>query len=166
MIADRQRLYMTRTAGLAAFVFAFVLLWTPVCEAQSFSVPGRVMRHEVAPPQQAPLPPGHSRPTPQAPRSRDDSDWGYLFKKQVERCWERPDNPEGEKIEAIFSLRLKRDGMVDTVHIVSGIHTTAYGSAYQASSLRAILDCQPYDLPQDAYDEWRFFEPVFTERVR
>jgi colicin import membrane protein len=68
--------------------------------------------------------------------------------------------------EAIFSLRLKRDGTVETVHVVNGTHTTAYGNAYQASSLRAILGCQPYDLPQDAYHEWRFFEPVFTEHVR
>jgi len=124
------------------------------------------MRDEAAPQQQAPLQPRHSRPTTQAPRARDDSDWGHLFKKQVERCWKRPDNPEGGKIEAIFALRLKRDGTVDTVHVVSGPHTTAYGNAYQTSSLRAILDCQPYDLPPDAYDEWRFFEPVFTERVR
>ena len=30
--------------------------------------------------------------------------------------------------------------------------------------MRAIIECQPYNLPAAYFDEWKFFEPVFTEK--
>jgi colicin import membrane protein len=30
--------------------------------------------------------------------------------------------------------------------------------------LRAIIECAPYKLPANWFDEWKFFAPVFTER--
>jgi len=30
--------------------------------------------------------------------------------------------------------------------------------------LRAIIECQPYNLPAANFDDWRNFIPVFTER--
>ena len=35
---------------------------------------------------------------------------------------------------------------------------------YQESALRAIIECQPYNLPAAFFDEWKYFAPVFTER--
>jgi colicin import membrane protein len=54
--------------------------------------------------------------------------------------------------------------MLEAVRMISSVDTTPYGKAYQTSGFRAIMDCQPYKLPQGTYDEWRFFEPVFTAR--
>ena len=41
---------------------------------------------------------------------------------------------------------------------------TPYLRVYQESALRAIIECQPYNLPAAYFDEWKYFEPVFTER--
>jgi hypothetical protein len=35
---------------------------------------------------------------------------------------------------------------------------------YQESALRAIIECQPYNLPAAFFEEWKYFAPVFTER--
>jgi hypothetical protein len=163
MIADRQHLSMTGIAEVAAVVSAFFLAWMSSCEAQSFAIPGRAMRTGTAPTQQAPLSPGPLS-VPAAKALRTDLDWGQLFKKQVERCWKKPADDGHGGIEAIFSIKLKRDGMLEAVHMISSVDTTPYGKAYQTSSFRAIMDCQPYHLPQNTYDQWRFFEPVFTGR--
>jgi hypothetical protein len=31
--------------------------------------------------------------------------------------------------------------------------------------LRAIIECQPYKLPAALYEEWKYFAPVFKEKV-
>ena len=37
--------------------------------------------------------------------------WGAMFKQQVERCWKKPyGGIEAQKSEAVFAIRLKRDG--------------------------------------------------------
>jgi colicin import membrane protein len=106
-----------------------------------------------------------AEPAPPAEHSKYNAQsWGLLFKTQVERCWKRPKGDGRAKIEAIFTIKLKRDGMLEAVRIISPIDTSPYGKAYQSSSFRAIMDCQPYRLPDAYYDEWRHFEPVFTDR--
>jgi hypothetical protein len=160
---DRVFAFGIKLARAAASLFAFMMIYAHACSAQSFSVPGRVMRQEAAPPQQTALP---TLPSPPTTNPNHTSIWGPLFKAQVERCWKKPAADGRGVMEAIFAIKLKRDGMVDIVHVVSGIDTTSYGRAYQTSSFRAIMECQPYRLPDAYYDEWRYFEPVFTERRR
>jgi colicin import membrane protein len=41
---------------------------------------------------------------------------------------------------------------------------TPYFRVYQESAMRAIIECQPYRLPAAYFDDWKFFEPVFTEK--
>jgi outer membrane biosynthesis protein TonB len=36
---------------------------------------------------------------------------------------------------------------------------------YQESAYRAIIECQPYNLPAAMYEEWKYFAPVFKEKV-
>jgi len=45
-----------------------------------------------------------------------------------------------------------------------GTPTSPYIRVYQESALRAIIECQPYKLPGALFEEWKSFEPVFTER--
>lgn len=66
----------------------------------------------------------------------------------------------------MFSIKLKRDGMIENVSVVSISPDTPYAEAYLSSGLRALKDCQPYKLPEESYDKWRSFKPVFTERYR
>lgn len=91
--------------------------------------------------------------------------WGALFQAQVERCWKKPyGGIEAQKSEAAFAIKLKRDGTLEGMPIPEGTPATPYLRVYQESALRAIIECQPYNLPAAYFDEWKYFAPVFTER--
>ena len=66
--------------------------------------------------------------------------------------------------EAAFDIRLKRDGTLEAMPVPEGTPATPYLRVYQESALRAIIECQPYNLPAAYFDEWKYFAPVFTER--
>jgi outer membrane biosynthesis protein TonB len=92
--------------------------------------------------------------------------WGAMFKQQVARCWKKPYGAlESQKPEAIFAIRLKRDGSLEGTPVPIGTPATPYLRVYQESALRAIIECQPYKLPAALFDEWKNFEPVFQERA-
>jgi outer membrane biosynthesis protein TonB len=91
--------------------------------------------------------------------------WGALFQAQVERCWTKPyGGIEAQKSEAAFAIKLKRDGTLEGMPVPEGTPATPYLRVYQESALRAIIECQPYNLPAAYFDEWKYFAPVFTER--
>ena len=91
--------------------------------------------------------------------------WGTLFKSQVERCWKKPyGGIESQKPEAAFAIRLKRDGRLEGMPVPEGTPATPYLRVYQESALRAIIECQPYNLPAAYFEEWKYFAPVFTEQ--
>lgn len=100
-------------------------------------------------------------------RSADNSaTWGAMFKSQVERCWKKPyGGIETQQIEAVFTIKLRRDGTLEANPTPLPGAGTPFFRVYQESALRAIIECQPYRLPAAYFDEWKFFEPVFTERA-
>jgi outer membrane biosynthesis protein TonB len=92
--------------------------------------------------------------------------WGAMFKQQVERCWKKPyGGIESQKPEVAFAIRLKRDGTLEGSPVPEGVPATPFLRVYQESALRAILECQPYKLPAALYEEWKYFAPVFKEKV-
>jgi outer membrane biosynthesis protein TonB len=92
--------------------------------------------------------------------------WGAMFKQQVERCWKKPyGGIESQKPQAAFAIRLKRDGTLEGSPVPEGAPATPYLRVYQESALRAIIECQPYKLPAALYEEWKYFAPVFKEKV-
>lgn len=99
-------------------------------------------------------------------RAADNSaTWGAMFKTQVERCWKKPyGGIEAQQTEAEFSIRLKRDGSLEATPVAISAPSSPYVRVYQESALRAIIECQPYNLPAAYFDEWKYFAPVFTER--
>jgi outer membrane biosynthesis protein TonB len=91
--------------------------------------------------------------------------WGAMFQSQVERCWKKPyGGIESQNPEAAFEIKLKRDGTLEAAPIPEGSPATPYLRVYQESALRAIIECQPYNLPPAFFEEWKYFAPVFTER--
>jgi outer membrane biosynthesis protein TonB len=91
--------------------------------------------------------------------------WGSMFQRQVERCWKKPyGGIEAQKSEAVFAIRLKRDGTLEGMPVPEGTPATPYLRVYQESALRAIIECQPYNVPAAFFEEWKYFAPVFTER--
>ena len=92
--------------------------------------------------------------------------WGSMFQRQVERCWKKPyGGIESQKPEAVFAIRLKRDGTLEGSPVPEGAPATPFLRVYQESALRAIIECQPYKLPAAFYEEWKYFAPVFKEKV-
>ena len=90
--------------------------------------------------------------------------WGTMFKQQVERCWKKPyGGIEQQKSEAVFAIKLKRDGSLEGMPVPEGTPATPYLRVYQESALRAISECQPYKLPAAFFEEWKYFAPVFTD---
>jgi outer membrane biosynthesis protein TonB len=88
--------------------------------------------------------------------------WGAMFKRQVDRCWKVPyGGVESQNPRAIIDIKLKRDGTLEGSPIPEEVPTTPYLRVYQESAIRAIIECQPYNLPQVYYDEWKYFAPVF-----
>ncbi len=91
--------------------------------------------------------------------------WGAMFRQQVERCWKKPyGGIEAQKVEAVFTIRLKRDGTLEAMPVALPGGSSPYFRVYQESAQRAIIECQPYKLPPAYFDEWKFFEPAFTEK--
>jgi len=91
--------------------------------------------------------------------------WGAMFRQQVERCWKKPyGGVEAQKVEAVFTIRLKRDGTLEAMPVPLPGGSSPYFRVYQESAQRAIIECQPYNLPAAYFDEWKFFEPAFTEK--
>ena len=92
--------------------------------------------------------------------------WGSMFQRQVERCWKKPyGGIESQKPEVAFAIRLKRDGTLEGSPVPEGVPATPYLRVYQESALRAIIECQPYKLPAAFFEEWKYFAPVFKEKV-
>jgi colicin import membrane protein len=93
--------------------------------------------------------------------------WIAMFQQQVERCWKKPfGGIESQNPEAAFTVRLKRDGTLESAPVPESTPATPYLRVYQESALRAIIECQPYRLPAANFDDWKFFSPVFTDRQR
>jgi outer membrane biosynthesis protein TonB len=91
--------------------------------------------------------------------------WGAMFKSQVERCWKKPyGGIESQNPEVSFTIKLKRDGTLEATPIPEESPSTPYLRVYQESALRAIIECQPYNLPAAYFEEWKYFIPVFTEQ--
>jgi len=91
--------------------------------------------------------------------------WGSMFQAQVERCWKKPyGGIESQNPEAAFTIKLKRDGTLEGMPVPEGTPATPYLRVYQESALRAIIECQPYNLPAASFDDWKYFTPVFTDR--
>jgi outer membrane biosynthesis protein TonB len=99
-------------------------------------------------------------------RAGDNSaTWGSMFRRQVENCWKKPyGGIEQERPEVAFNIRLKKDGTLEAMPVPDGAPSTPYARAYSESALRAIIQCQPYNLPAQFFEEWKAFVPVFQER--
>jgi hypothetical protein len=69
-------------------------------------------------------------------------------------------------MKVVLAIKLTREGTLDGQPVVSSESsptTSDYARAYQQSTLRALAACQPYRLPVEYYDQWKYFAPVFME---
>lgn len=94
----------------------------------------------------------------------NSASWGAMFLEQVTRCWKVPyGGIESQKPQVVIDIRLKRDGTLEAPPAPEATPATPYLRAYQESALRAVIECQPYNLPPAFFDEWKYFGGLFTE---
>lgn len=124
-----------------------------------------------SPDRAAPAPSGEAReerPAEGDPRGLDErmslSELDAL-RQQISRCWSPPVGVSGAD-DLIIQLRLSlnRDGTVvgqpDILSRGSGVTFLAAAD----SARRAVLRCQPYELPVSKYDSWRDIQLNFDPR--
>ena len=86
--------------------------------------------------------------------------------QQVERCWKKPYGgievaETGSGFRHPAEARRHARGHAG---VRKARRRRRILRVYQESALRAIIECQPYNLPAAFFDEWKYFSPVFTER--
>jgi hypothetical protein len=106
-------------------------------------------------------PPAASQPTPENHAAK----WAAMFQSQVGRCWKKLNSSADiQTTNVAFIIRLNRDGTLEGTPVPEETAVTPDRRAYQENAARAIVDCQPYQLPAEYYDEWKYFVPVFVPR--
>ena len=81
------------------------------------------------------------------------------FKTQVSKCWDTAafaGAPEAEKLVVALRIRLNRDGSLNGLpqYEDPGRLSDPYYRTAAEAGRRAVMQCQNYTLPADAYDQW------------
>jgi|NGEPerStandDraft_6_1074524.scaffolds.fasta_scaffold211314_2 hypothetical protein len=90
-----------------------------------------------------------------------------MFQSQVGRCWKKYTNDSGTKIQTTntgFEIKLKRNGMLEGPPVPEEAAATPDLRLDQDNVARAITECQPYQLPAEYCDEWKYFAPVLAAK--
>lgn len=84
---------------------------------------------------------------------------GQMIRGQMQRCWRiDPGARSAERLRVSVRVRLKPDGTLmapPEFQNVGQLADNAYYRAAAESARRAILECQPFRLPQEDYNLWQ-----------
>lgn len=87
------------------------------------------------------------------------------LRQQIQRCWSPPVGIRGaEDMVVRIEMELNRDG---SIRGEPRMLSTGSGLGFEVASdaaRRAVLRCQPYDLPQEKYDAWQRVKMNFDPR--
>jgi outer membrane biosynthesis protein TonB len=89
------------------------------------------------------------------------------MQRQVERCWSFPAGAvQPEKLDVYVFINLKPDGTLSGAPIIenSARMSEPYFRAAAEAAVRALYQCQPFDLPKDQYDDWKEIRLNFDPR--
>lgn len=79
-----------------------------------------------------------------------------FFLRQIGNCMTIPAGAKGaEDFRPILSFRLNRDGSVDGVPRVVNHENSPFFRVAAEASVRAVLECQPYTLSREKYNDWK-----------
>jgi colicin import membrane protein len=91
---------------------------------------------------------------------------GTLMKQQVSRCWNINSGLEGiDKIVVQVEVKLKQDGtLAQPPKVVAAQNTPIFKDAAD-SAVRALVKCEPYELPADLYQGgWDYMVVTFDPK--
>lgn len=78
------------------------------------------------------------------------------FRAQIVRCWSPPvGGLGGDAIVVKLSIRLNEDGSLKTHPDVMNNFPSPFFRPTADSALRAVIQCQPYNMPPDKYSQWQ-----------
>jgi colicin import membrane protein len=101
--------------------------------------------------------------TSQQARQSHAAKWEAMFLSQVGRCWNKYDSGTNvQTANVAFEIKLRRDGTLEGPPVPEETPATPDRRTYQEGAARALVECQPYQLPAEYYDEWKHFVPVFV----
>ncbi|GIL01961.1 MAG: hypothetical protein BroJett030_18600 [Alphaproteobacteria bacterium] len=96
---------------------------------------------------------GTRRPSNAVKLSQSEMD---ALRSKIQGCWSVPIGLAGaEEMRVTITMRLTRDGQIDgspTVEATGGEDSTR--RSFAESAQRAVLRCQPYELPAEKYETW------------
>ena len=91
-----------------------------------------------------------SRPTTLSPQELD------AMSVQAKRCWKIPAGwTDPHQVTVTVRFRLNRDGTLDGTPDVVEFPASELGKTAALGAIHAVVECGPFRLPADKYDQWR-----------
>jgi len=85
------------------------------------------------------------------------------LRAQVQRCWNLPvgwTNPA--EVTVTIRFKLNQDGTVNGIPSIEQYPASQYGTVAAEGAVRAVLQCGPYQLPIEKYDQWSEVQMRFS----
>ncbi|WP_018700412.1 TonB C-terminal domain-containing protein [Amorphus coralli] len=87
------------------------------------------------------------------------------LRAQIQRCWNPPIGAQGaEDLIVTVQMALNQNGTVSGSPTITNSSSNPFFQAAADSARRAVLRCQPYNLPLEKYDTWREVRVTFDPR--
>lgn len=87
------------------------------------------------------------------------------LRRQIERCWDVPPGAaDARDLRVEFNMRLKQDGTLAADPRLLSRGSGPYFQIFAESALRAVRQCQPYNLPAAKYEVWKDVDLEFNLR--
>lgn len=88
--------------------------------------------------------------------------WGAMFMRQVRGCWKKPSaGIDARDFFMEVEIKLKRDGTLEAAPVALTSPKDTFQRVFLESALRATIECAPYRLPPQFFEEWKDFVPQF-----
>ena len=91
-------------------------------------------------------------------RATEDSSVAAIvtaLKERLTKCWIPPHAARNLKLTVKVHFLLNADGTVQSLPKVLNASDHPLFASVKGAAVRAVVDCQPYDLPAGKYDLWR-----------
>jgi outer membrane biosynthesis protein TonB len=88
------------------------------------------------------------------------------LRAQVQRCWQLPVGwTDPREVTVTIRFKLNQDGTVNGTPSVEQYPASNYGTVAAEGAVRAILQCGPYQLPAEKYDQWSEVQMRFSPQL-
>ncbi|MBZ9936699.1 cell envelope biogenesis protein TolA [Mesorhizobium sp. BR1-1-16] len=85
------------------------------------------------------------------------------LRSQVQRCWNLPVGwTDPREVTVTIRFKLNQDGTVNGTPSIEQYPASNYGTVAAEGAVRAVLQCGPYQLPAEKYDQWSEVQMRFS----